>query len=250
MCPLPPSSCSCSPKKNPFQGCVSHLFLPYLVLSSPSPRAENGRNSSKVLLPTFKSPLIFSLSSVRPLHVLEMEESVAKSSFPLSDHPQSFLCHRSDLSTCWKWKNQQQSPPSHFRLSLNLFSIIGQPSPRVGNGRINNNILFPTFGSSSILFNNPSDLPLMVHFFHFLFFSLSIFFPGQRDSFLPKKKLVNPLTFHSKMLDISLPRVALSIFPKPFVPSPQLNIFFFPYVLKLSFPKPSITSPQLSIFSR
>ena len=96
--PSPLGSCDYSPKKNPFQGCVSHLFLPYLVLSSPSPRAENGRNSSKVLLPTFKSPLIFSLSSVRSLHVLEMEESTAKFSFPLSDHPQSFLYHWSDLS--------------------------------------------------------------------------------------------------------------------------------------------------------
>ena len=182
----PPDSCGCSPKKKSFQGCVSHLFLPYLVLSSSSPRVEKGSNSSKVLfstfgspsifslslvrplhvleieestakvLPTFGSPSIFSLSSVRPLHVLEMEELVAKSSFPLSDHPQSFLYH---------W----------------------------------------------------SDLPLMVHFFPFLFFSLLIFSPslnqllyshGDRKSDRKRFPSPLPITFHP---------LQFSFFPLPFL---------------------------------
>ena len=89
---------------------------------------------------------------------------------------------------CWKWKNQQQSPPSHFGITLNLFSIIGQTSPRARNGRISSKVLLPTFGSPSIFFSNPSNLPLMVCFFHFLLFSLLIFFLNQRDSSIPKKK--------------------------------------------------------------
>ena len=196
----PPDSCGCSPQKNSFQGCVSHLFLPYLVLSSSSPHVENGSNSSKVLFSTFGLPSIFSLSLVRPLHVLEMEESAAKSSFPLSDHPQSFPYHQLDLSTCWKWKNQRQSPHSHFRITLNLFSIISQTSPHAGNGRINSKVLLPTFGSPQSFLYQWSDLSLMVHFFPFIFFSPSLnqllYSHGDRKSDRKRFPSPLPITLH------------------------------------------------------
>ena len=116
-------------KKNLFQGCVSHLFLPYLVLSSSSLCAENGSNSSKVFLPMFGSPSIFFLSSVRPFHVLEMEESATKSSFPLSDHPQSFLC-MSSVKPLHVLEMEESAAESSFPFldHPQFFSVIHQTS--------------------------------------------------------------------------------------------------------------------------
>ena len=102
--------------KKSFLGCASHpqahaVFFLKKILSRVrlSPLGSCGCSPKKKKIP-FKgvSLTCFYPTSCFPFHlpVLKMEAVVVKSSFPLLDHPQSFLCHLSDLSTCWKWKNQ------------------------------------------------------------------------------------------------------------------------------------------------
>ena len=79
---------------------------------------------------------------------------------PFFNHPQSFLRPRPNLSTCWKWKNRQQSPLSYFWITLNLFLSSIKP-------------------------------PLNGAFLFFFLLSLNLFL-DQRDSSLPKKKTSQP----------------------------------------------------------
>ena len=66
------------------------------------------------------------------------------------------------------FKKKKKILPLHFLITLNLFFVLGQTSPRAGNGRIGSKVLFPTFGSPLVFFCHPSNLPLMVRFFPFL----------------------------------------------------------------------------------
>ena len=137
---------------------------------------------------------------------------------PFFNHPQSFLRPRPNLSTCWKWKNRQQSPLSYFWITFNLFLSSIKP-------------------------------PLNGAFLFFFLLSLNLFL-DQRDSSLPKKKTSQPsyLPFQkigslsSTCYPIHLSKTICSL-------STTQHFFFFPYVPKISFPKPCVLSPQLSISS-
>ena len=125
---------------------------------------------------------------------------------------------RLNLSTCWKWKNRQQSPLSYFWITLSLFLSSIKPP-------LNGAFLF----------------------FSFLL-SLNLFL-DQRDSSLPKKKTSQPsyLPFQkigsltSTCYPIHLSKTICSL-------STTQHFFFFPYVPKISFPKPCVLSTAQHFF--
>ena len=132
--------------------------------------------------------------------------------------PLNLFSVRLNFSTCWKWKNRQQSPLSYFWITLSLFLSSIKPP-------LNGAFLF----------------------FSFLL-SLNLFL-DQRDSSLPKKKTSQPsyLPFQkigsltSTCYPIHLSKTICSL-------STTQHFFFFPYVPKISFPKPCVLSTAQHFF--